>query len=193
MSIDMLSYYGGFRTRTFDQIFPDAATFVTFYETCGIPQVIKGDGDYADYDIEVIYILLAAEYMGCHIAPSSEDRFKLKMMTTLYEYGPIWQRDMTLQRKLLDMSDEKILEGGKAIYNKALNPDLDPSTGSLEELTYISEQNTTNYKKNAPDAYAQIRDGLMPMATRSFVERFRPLFIKVGYPDYPLLYVEEED
>lgn len=188
----MLSYYGGFRTRTFADIFPDLQTFQEVYETCGIPAVLKSGGEYEEYSLATVYALLAAEYMCSHIAPSSEDRFKLKFMSILYTYGPTWQRDMMLQKKLLDMSEEDILKGGKAIYNKALNPDVAPGTSALEELEYISEQNTTNYLKNRPDAYNEIRSGLAPSVTRAFVERFRELFIKVGYPDYPLLYVEEE-
>ena len=37
-----------------------------------------------------------------------------------------------------------------------MNPGTEPSTGSLEELTSISAQNTTGYKKSKLDAYMSV-------------------------------------
>ena len=99
---------------------------------------------------------------------------------------------MYLQYKLLDASDEEIETGGKAIYNHARNPGTVPSTQALEELTYIDDQSTTNYKKNKPDAYREIREGLIPTITKRFIDRFRPLFANILYGDYPVVYVTEE-
>ena len=189
-----VTYYNtfGHRTRLLQDIFPDFVTFEAFYRECGIPTVIKEGEDYANFNLQTIYVILMAEYANTPIKSSDEERFKLKFMSTLYEYGPIWQREMYLQYKLLDASDEEIVTGGKAIYNHARNPGTVPSTQALEELTYIDDQSTTNYKKNKPDAYREIREGLNPIITKRFVDKVRQLFVNILYGDYPVVYVTEE-
>lgn len=189
-----VTYYNtfGHRTRLLQDIFPDFETFEAFYRDCGIPTVIKDSEDYAKFNLQTIYIILMAEYANTPIKSSDENRFKLKFMSTLYEYGPTWQREMYLQYKLLDASDEEIVTGGKAIYNHARNPATMPSTQTLEELPYIDDQSTTNYKKNKPDAYREIREGLIPAITKRFIDKFRQLFVNILYGDYPVVYVTEE-
>lgn len=191
-----ISYYGNigsYRTRTFSDIFPDVGTFVQFYNQCGIPKMLKTSEEYENWSINTIYVLLMAEFANSHIKSSAENQFKLRVMVTIFEYGETWQRDMYLQKKLLDMSDVEILEGSKAVYNRALNPENTPSTNALEELTYINEQNTTNYRKNRPDAFNEIRNSLKPSTTKYFIDKFRPLFVSVAYPDKPLIYSVMED
>jgi hypothetical protein len=182
----------GHRTRLLQDIFPDFETFEALYRDCGIPTVIKEDEGYANFNLQTIYIILMAEYANTPIKSSDEERFKLKFMSTLYEYGPTWQREMYLQYKLLDASDEEIVTGGKAIYNHARNPGTVPNTQTLEDLPYIDDQSTTNYKKNKPDAYREIREGLTPSITKRFVDKFRPLFVNILYGNYPVVYVTEE-
>jgi hypothetical protein len=78
------------------------------------------------------------------------------MFSVIFQYGPTWQKRLDIQAKIRGLTDSDILIGSKAIYNTALNPSTAPSTGSLEELTYINSQNTTNYKKSKLEAYAQL-------------------------------------
>ena len=98
---------------------------------------------------------------------------------------------MFLQQKYISMSDAEIIAGSKAVYNHAKNPSTAPSTGSLEELTYIDEQNVTTFKKYGPDAWRQISASIDPDICKRFTDKFRDLFIKVTAPDYPLYYAEE--
>lgn len=183
------SYYGSFRTRTFAEIFPDATTFNDFYVNCGIPARLLNTSN--DYNINTIYALLISHYASNNIKSSDENRFKLQLMTVIFQYGPIWQKEMEAQDKILALSDEELLAGSKAIYNTARNPGVSPSTGSLEELTYIDNQNTTNYRKAKAEGYAMISSYLDKGVTRRFLDKFKNLFIVISYPDYPLLYEED--
>ena len=63
---------------------------------------------------------------------------------------------MDIQNKIRNLTEDEIRIGTKAIYNQAVNPGTEPSTGSLEELTSISAQNTTGYKKSKLDAYMSV-------------------------------------
>lgn len=189
----MMSYYGNYRTRTFSEIFPEYNDFNTFYTTCGVPQNLLTGAAYTNFGLPTIYYLLISNFSNSHIKQSDEGRFKLKLMSIIFEAGPQWQRAMKLQADLVAMSDADLLKGSKAIYNHAMHPDTEPSTGQLEELEYIDDQNVTNYRKDKVIALVNAMDALDSNICDRFINRFRKLFINVLYPDYPLLYTSEED
>lgn len=198
-----MSTYGTFRTRTFGEIFPNVTTFKDFYTNCGIPatlfpgtetvQGVQVNTIYKNYDIDSIYSLLASEYFGAHISYSSEDWWKLKVMQTIYAYGNTWQREMAIQDKIKALSDEEIKKGAKAVYNHASHPSQEPDTQYLEDLPYIDDQNTTNWKKEPIRAFAESVVGLNDRLTREFLLKFKKLFIRFVYPTGPIFYKEGED
>ena len=97
-----------------------------------------------------------------------------------------------MQSKIRNLSDEEIQLGSKAIYNRALNPGTEPSTGSLDELNAILEQNTTNYKKSKLEAYTQVWLLLESDVTQDFLNRFKPLFSKWNL-DSRAIYIEKSE
>lgn len=189
--MDNAAYFGGYRTRSFAEIFPDFATFQAAYQQSAFPDMLLTGTGYENFGLSTIFSLLMARYFESHIATDSEDAFKLKIMGRIYQHGQAWQREMFLQQKYISMSDAEIIAGSKAVYNHAKNPSTAPSTGSLEELTYIDEQNVTTFKKYGPDAWRQISASIDPDICKRFTDKFRDLFIKVTAPDYPLYYEEE--
>lgn len=184
-----LDYYGGFLTRTFGEIFNSKESFVQAYNTCGIEKVCK------EQTINNLFYLLYAEYGNSHIANAiDENQFVYNLFSIVFMYGPTWEKKLEIQRKVRELSldpSSEIYKGGKAIYNRALNPGKAPGTSSLEELTYINEQNTTNYKKNILEGLANLTALLETDVTREFISRFRHLFINILAPNYPTLYKTE--
>ena len=79
------------------------------------------------------------------------------------------------------------------MHNHAYNPSTVPSTGSLDELNYINDQNTTNLKKSKMDAYEQLLSLLEVDVTEEFISKFKKCFKVFVAPEEPLLYVTEED
>lgn len=186
------SLYGNFRTRTFAEIFPSSDEFSQFYAECGIPTKLLQGTEYEDYSIETIYALLVSYYANNCIKSSDENRFKLELMTIIFQYGAIWQKEMATQEKILNLTDDELLVGSKAIYNQARNPSTIPSTGTLQELPYIDNQNTTQYAKPKGEGYSALSAYLDPNITRRFMDKFKKLFIIVLYPSEALWYVEED-
>ena len=176
------SYYGGYRTRTFQEIFPSAESFLSFLEECDIPRLIRDD------TTELLYGLLYAQYGNSHIAYSDENQFTYQVAATTFMYGPTWEKRLEVQKDLRALSIEELQRGNKEIFNTALNPGTSPTTATLEELTAINSQNTTNRKKSKPEAYSILLSLLETDVTKEFTDKFRPLFIKIAEPDYPLLY-----
>lgn len=184
------TYYGGSRTRTFADIFPDLETFTDMYNEVPIEHLVS------DQSLSTIYYLLYAKYGNSHIAMSDENQFIFAVMSTIFMYGPSWEKRLDVQLKLRTMTEDQLLLGGKAIYNHSFNPSTAPSTDTLEELTTINEQNTTNYKKSRLEGYATLMSLLETDVTEEFISKFKKLFRVIVAPDYPLLYettISEEE
>lgn len=180
------SYYGGYRTRTFTEIFTaEGDEGATYEEFARILAETPFAAKLADVDTELLFYMLYARYGNSHIAFSDENQFIFSLFTMVFQYGPTWAKRLHIQEQLRAIKDEDLVLGGHAIYNHAYNPSTEPST---EVLDYINEQNTTNFKKSKMEGYAILMDLLDTDVSEEFLTRFRKLFIKVLAPDRPLLY-----
>lgn len=201
--------YGNYRNRTFADIYPEVEQFEQDYADFNTGML---DSSVSGPALYTIWMLLHARYGNSTVASANEEQFKLKLFTTIFMYGPTWEKRLEIQKNVRDLmkdgkiSDELLL-GGKAIYNTALNPsqgivttktDADGNplpviegTNTLEELKYINQQNTTNYKKSLPEAYSILIGLLETDVTNQFLNQFRKLFLTVVSPEIPLWYVTE--
>lgn len=178
--------YGNYRNKKFTDIWNNVEAFTTDYNNNGITTTIS------ETSINLLYYLLYARYGNSTIASSDETQFKYKLFSTVFMYGPTWEKRLEIQKGVRELTLEEVQLGGKAIYNTALNPNQAPTTSALEELKYINQQNTTNYLKSKVDAYAIIIDLLETDVTEEFIGEFKKLFLTVVSPELPLWYVTEE-
>ena len=109
------------------------------------------------------------------------------------EYGPTWEKRLDIQKAIRDLTLDDIRLGSKAIYNQAMNPSTEPSTSTLEEITYINQQNTTNYKKSPLDGYSMLLELLDTDVTKEFVDKFKICFKTFVSPERPIIYVSEDE
>lgn len=184
------SYYGSYRTRTFSQIFPNEATFSEEYTNSKLNINSQKIGE---EKVNALYYLLYARFGNSHIASRDENQFKYALFSTIFIYGPTWEKRLETQQKIRQLSDEEIVLGSKAIYNHAFNDGGAPSTATLNEILTINDQNTTHYKKSKIEGYATLLSILETDVTTDFIEKFAKLFLKFVAPDYPLLYETEID
>lgn len=181
-------------TKLFTDIYEKAEDFVTDYNTINL-------GGLTTANVTKLYYLLYGKFGNTPIANLDENQFKYKLFSTVFMYGPAWESKLDIQAKvraLLVPNPETgklddLLQGAKAIYNHALNPETEPSTGSPEELTYINEQNTTQYKKSKMDAYGQLWRLISTDVTADFLAKFNECFKKFVMPANPLIYVTDEE
>lgn len=181
------SLYGNFRTRTFADIYTTFEEFNEDYTSNGIPTSIS------NANLKTLYYLLYARYGNSNIASSDENQFKYKVFSTIFMYGPAWQKRLEIQKNLMELDEEDIIKGTTAIHNQALNPSQMPSTQTLEELNYINQQNTTKYKKSKLEAYAILEGLIETDVTEEFIGKFKKLFITIVEPDLPLWYATQGD
>lgn len=183
-----LSMLPQYSTILFTDVWESVNDFLYDYQNNGIPKTI----DVAK-SAQTLYYLLYARYGNNPIANRDVNQFKAKVMSIIFSYGPTWEKRLDIQAKLRNLTDDQILVGAKAIYNSALNPSDAPGTGTLEELDYINQQNTTNYKKAPMEAYGQLWELLSIDVTTEFINKFKVCFKTFVMPERPLVYVEEED
>ena len=187
MNESSYSYYGKYRTPKFTDIFPSAEDFTNEYTNAAIPAVLTKDSELTP---TIVYYLLYANYGNSHIASSDENRFKYKLFSIIWQYGPTVDKELHIQRALRELTDDELATGSVQIYNTADHPSTDPATLSNNILPYIDKQNTTNNKRGKLEAYAYLDSMLKKDVTQEFIGRFKDLFLKYVEPQEPLLYGE---
>ena len=180
------SVYGSYRTRTFTDIYPKVEDFIKDYTYNGIKTTITMDS------ITTLYYLLYARYGNSHIVNSDENQFKYRLFSTIFMYGPTWEKRLDVQNKLRGLTDKELIEGTKQINNHSYNPSTEPSTNDTEELPTTNEQTSTKYKKSKMDAYAILIALLETDVTEEFVAKFKKLFLSIVEPQNPLWYITEQ-
>ena len=173
--------------------FSDDYKASALYDAVTVGGVTNYHNSLTDSNISLLYALLYAKYGNTPIANQDENQFKYKMYSIIFQYGPTWQKDLDIQDKLRNLSEAEIMAGAKTIYNHAFNDATDPSTSTLEEIQYINDQNTSNYKKAKMDAYNELLMLLHRNVTADFIRQFKVCFrTMVGFSPFPV-YVEEVD
>ena len=139
-------------------------------------------------NMTTLYYLLFARYASNHINSDYPKQWKMKMMMTVFEYGPTWSKRLEIQKKVRNLSDEDIQKGTIMTYNNAMNPDGAPTTDTWDTLQGINSQNKTLQKRGKLDSYAYIDQILRTDVTREFVEKFKKFFDIMASPGMKLDY-----
>lgn len=177
--------YGSFRQNKFTDIYPSVDDFIADYNTVKIPKTLDENSTLTP---TTLYYLLYSNYGNSVIASSDTNRFKYKMFSIIWQYGPLVDKERSIQDKLRALSDEEISEGSIQIYNNADNPSTEPDTNTSEYLQYIKSQNVTKNKKGKLESYALLEQLLRRDVVQEFLNRFKSLFLTIVQPEEPLLY-----
>nr|DAQ30641.1 MAG TPA: hypothetical protein [Bacteriophage sp.] len=139
-------------------------------------------------NMTTLYYLLWARYASNHIRSDYPQQWKMKIMMTVFEYGPTWSKRLEIQDKMRSLSDDEIQKGAIMTYNTAMNPDGAPTTETWETLKGINSQNKNLYQRGKLDSYAYIDQILKTDVTREFVEKFKKFFDIMASPGEKLEY-----
>ena len=139
-------------------------------------------------NMTTLYYLLFARYASNHIRSTYPEQWKMKLMATVFEYGPTWSKRLEIQDKVRQMSDDDLTKGTILTYNNAANPDTGPTTDTWDSLPGINSQNKTLQRRGKLDAYAYVDSILRTDVTADFIEKFRKFFDITADPGMPLDY-----
>ena len=182
-----------YSTMTFAQVYPSYEKFKEDYDAL-ITLVSGGVQPLTNANAQATFYLLFAKYGNNPIVNFDITQFKMKLMSVIATYGPVWEKKKAIQKSLRDLTEAELLQGAKQIYNHAFNPSTEPSTQELEELTHINDQNVTNNKKAKMEAYSILWANLHVDATDEYLNKFKNCFSRFVGDQCPILFaVDEED
>lgn len=168
-------FASSYENLTFAQVWNSYNSFLGDYNAL-IVGFKQNTAPLNETSLSTLYYLLYAKYGNNPIANSDVGQFKMKILSIIYAYGPLWERKQEIQDKIRSLTEDDLIMGAKQIYNHAYNPNSEPSTSSLTELEYINEQNTTNNRKSKMEAYSVLWNILHASATDEFLNKFKKCF-----------------
>ena len=180
-----------YSTMTFAQVYPSYEKFKEDYDAL-ITLVSGGVQPLTNANAQATFYLLFARYGNNPIVNFDITQFKMKLMSVIATYGPVWEKKKAIQKSLRDLSEAELLQGAKQIYNHAFNPSTDPSTQELEELTHINDQNVSNNKKAKMEAYSILWANLHVDATDEYLNKFKNCFSRFVGDQFPMLFEVED-
>ena len=196
-----------YNTMTFAQVWDDSDVFKEEYlasplatanETIHHGETVGTGNDAITYpdNVELLFALLYAKYGNNPIANGDVNQFKFKVFSTIFKYGPAWEKKLEIQANLRQLNADEIKLGSKAIYNHAFNDASAPGTDTLEEIQYINDQNTTKYQKSPIEGYMDLWNALSIDITESFINKFKVCFKQFVSPEFGpriMSNIDEED
>lgn len=177
-----------YNTEILTDVWENSTSFVNDFKVCPF----YSGNVYNDTELMLLYYLLYARYGNSAIAGFDINQWKYRMYYTINAYMPTYLKKKEIQNNLRELGLAKIMDGGKTINNHAFSPTDPISTDSDVILTYINDQVVGNVKLSELEGYVKKYNVLDDSITDEFLDKFSELFIKITYPQFPLLYEEQD-
>lgn len=173
-----------YNTQLFKNIFPDYQTFKTWYT--GTPLSDNKN----DCPSEKTFTLIAYEYNDSHVSLSPES-FKERFANDIYTYYREFEATTKSIIDLMNLTDSEISTADEMITNFANIPETENST-NVEEVDFITQQQKNINKKGKLQVKREQLANKRAFTVKTFINRFRHLFIKVISPAYTFVVKENE-
>lgn len=174
----------GYSTELFKNIFKDYQSFKEWYLSTPL-----SDND-DDVPSEKTFTLIAYEYNDSHSALTVES-FKERFANDIYTYYKEFEATTKSISDLMKLTDDDIAIADQAIINVANIPETENST-SAEEVDFISTQQKSINKKGKLQIKKEQLANKRAFTVKTFLNRFRHLFIKIVSPSYNFVIGEDE-
>ena len=154
MSREMIPQYD---TKIFTDIWDEVDEFLYDYKHVGIPTTIS------DSNATTLYYLLFARYGNNPIANYDENQFKYKVMSIIFQYGPTWEKRLSVQNTLRGLQLSDLIDDGsfsELFGHQGANSNtktdssnstrtIDNDTSSTGTVTIDTDNDTTDVKNHA--------------------------------------------
>lgn len=102
-NVEMFPQYD---TKLMTEIWSQASEFLTDYQAAGIPTTISVQ------NATTLYYLLYARYGNTPIANYDENQWKYKMFSIIFQYGPTWEKRLSIQDTLRGLQISDLVDNG---------------------------------------------------------------------------------
>ena len=171
-------------TKLFKDIFPSYENFQNWYRNTPLSSSDECPN-------EKTFSLIAYEYNDSHSAFLTEENFKEHFAIDLYTYFKEFEATTAAIDKLMSLSDDDVAMDGQMITNIASIPETASST-DVEQVDFITQQQKMINKKGKQTITREQLANKRSYTTRTFLKRFKHLFIKVFDTPYTRV-IEEEN
>ena len=171
----------GSKTEIFKNVFPTYEDFREWYL-----ELPLSEND--EVPSKKTFTLIAYEYNDSHIAFSVES-FKQHFAIDLYTFYKEFEETTKSILELMKLTDEEIATADSMIINTANIPETESSTNE-EEVDFISNQQKHINKKGKLQIKKEQLSSKRIFTVRTFLGRFRHLFVKILSPSYNLVISE---
>ena len=146
-------------TNLFCEIWDSSQSFLADYNNTGTEFTNQVPTTISQENALMTYLLLFSRYGNNPIANYDITQFKNKIFTIIWQYGPAWEKRLSMQEDIRNLTLQEITTGTKTdwssegtqsqnntgtdttINNHAFNPSTAPGTQDTNELNYIDQQN----------------------------------------------------
>lgn len=173
-----------YNTELFKNVFPSYEVFSEWYKSIPLSESVE------DCPSEKTFTLIAYEYNDSHLA-YSVDGFKQHFALQLYSYYKEFEETTKGIISLMNLTDKDIAIADSMITNIANIPETVNSTDA-EQVDFISTQQKSINKKGKLQVQKELLSNKRAFTTKTFLNRFRNLFIKILSPSYTYVVCEEE-
>ena len=174
----------GNKTELFKNVFPTYEDFKQWYSELPL-------SENNEVPSEKTFTLIAYEYNDSHIA-FSVDGFKQHFAIDLYTFYKEFEETTKSILDLMKLTDEEIATADSMIVNMANIPETVSSTDE-EVVDFISTQQKHINKKGKLQIKKEQLSNKRVFTVRTFLGRFRHLFIKILTPSYNFVVAEPEE
>lgn len=129
-----VQFLPGYETVLFSDVFEDVSDFLYNYNNSGIPTTITSQ------NATILYYLLYAKYGNSPIANRDENQFKYKINSIIWQYGPTWEKRLSVQTTLRGLTLDDLVDNGQ-IHDLF---DHDGTVANRLDSTVTTDQDTTN-------------------------------------------------
>ena len=145
-------------TNLFCEIWDSSDKFLADYNNTGTEFTNQVPTTISQENALMTYLLLFSRYGNNPIANYDVNQFKNKIFTIIWQYGPAWEKRLSMQEDIRNLTLQEITQGTKTdwssegtqsqnnsgtdttINNHAYNPSTAPNTQTTNELDYIDQQ-----------------------------------------------------
>lgn len=180
-------YNNNSATSRFTEVFTSVDTFITSFRESPL-----NDANLTDETLKKVFYELVARYGDSYFKSTNDYRNKLKTFSILANEGVVYQKKLEIQKNLINLTLQELMDDGVSISNYAENPG-DEATTTIDAyegedfLKYVNNQSVNKAKSNKLNAYKSqlyaIRD-----VTTAFIERFADLFESILWSSYLPIY-----
>ena len=144
-------------TKLFTDIWNRVTEFLYDYQHVGIPTTISST------NATTLYYLLYARYANNPIANYDEEQFKYKVFSIIFQYGPTWEKRLSIQQTLRGLQLEDLVSDGtfselfghqgasssSSTDSSNSTRTIDTDTTSTGSVTVDTDNDTTDVKNHA--------------------------------------------